>query len=236
MSTMENAASMLERIGSGVLPAPGEASRMASELRALAAQGGEHARHCQTGHADVCLAAQRDGVVCPADSCDIDDGGRVDHTKAAPPSQPVTDEAIEQSLRTPMGLDHTLRDLIRGDTASVGYSKPDVVRALLAALPSQPVALPDGLAIRAKPLEWEEVAQFNTTRDKEWTDKRMGFHIAYDPDDDTDSRYSAAWGEGETEFFATLEDAKEWCQSEVDDWIRKNATVAAAPAGEGVQS
>lgn len=38
MSAMENAASMLERIGSGVLPAPGEANRMASELRALAAQ------------------------------------------------------------------------------------------------------------------------------------------------------------------------------------------------------
>lgn len=33
-------------------------------------------RHCQSGDRDVCRASQRDGIVCPADSCDIDDGVR----------------------------------------------------------------------------------------------------------------------------------------------------------------
>lgn len=32
--------------------------------------------HCQNGVADVCLAGRKDGVVCPEDSCDIDDGIR----------------------------------------------------------------------------------------------------------------------------------------------------------------
>lgn len=32
--------------------------------------------HCQSGRADVCRASQRDGIVCPDDSCDIDDGVR----------------------------------------------------------------------------------------------------------------------------------------------------------------
>lgn len=31
------------------------------------------AEHCQNGRADICRAGQRDGVVCPPDSCDIDD-------------------------------------------------------------------------------------------------------------------------------------------------------------------
>ncbi len=33
-------------------------------------------RHCQNG-GDVCLAGNRDGVCCPEDSCDIDDGVRL---------------------------------------------------------------------------------------------------------------------------------------------------------------
>lgn len=33
-------------------------------------------RHCQSGNKDVCRAGQRDGVACPEDSCDIDDGIR----------------------------------------------------------------------------------------------------------------------------------------------------------------
>lgn len=32
-------------------------------------------RHCQNG-GDVCLAGNADGICCPADSCDIDDGAR----------------------------------------------------------------------------------------------------------------------------------------------------------------
>jgi hypothetical protein len=38
------------------------------------------ARHCQApgayGFGDICAAAARDGVVCPEDSCDIDEGVR----------------------------------------------------------------------------------------------------------------------------------------------------------------
>lgn len=56
---------------------------------ALSAQrslGGQDARrcadHCQNGRADVCLASQRDGVICPQDSCDIDDGIRHNHLAA----------------------------------------------------------------------------------------------------------------------------------------------------------
>jgi hypothetical protein len=35
----------------------------------------EPARHCQNG-SDVCLAGNADGICCPDDSCDIDDGMR----------------------------------------------------------------------------------------------------------------------------------------------------------------
>lgn len=33
-------------------------------------------RHCQNGRADICLAGFQDGICCPNDSCDIDDGLR----------------------------------------------------------------------------------------------------------------------------------------------------------------
>lgn len=43
------------------------------------------ARHCQNGFADICLASQRDGAICPEDSCDIDDGIRHNHLAARQP-------------------------------------------------------------------------------------------------------------------------------------------------------
>nr|WP_313510262.1 hypothetical protein [Stenotrophomonas geniculata] len=43
------------------------------------------AQHCQNGFADICLASQRDGVICPEDSCDIDDGIRHNHFAARQP-------------------------------------------------------------------------------------------------------------------------------------------------------
>lgn len=46
----------------------------------------------------------------------------------------VSDSRIEAALDTKLGLDHTLRQLIRGDTMAVGFGKVDVVRALLQAL------------------------------------------------------------------------------------------------------
>jgi hypothetical protein len=33
-------------------------------------------KNCQTGYAEICAAAKHDGVVCPDDSCDINDGLR----------------------------------------------------------------------------------------------------------------------------------------------------------------
>jgi len=38
------------------------------------AEAKTYGHHCQSGHADLCLAARTDGVVCPHDSCDINDG------------------------------------------------------------------------------------------------------------------------------------------------------------------
>lgn len=35
-----------------------------------------NAHHCQNGFGDICRASQRDGITCPHDSCDIDDGVR----------------------------------------------------------------------------------------------------------------------------------------------------------------
>lgn len=32
--------------------------------------------HCQNGRADICYAGRFDGICCPEDSCDIDDGVR----------------------------------------------------------------------------------------------------------------------------------------------------------------
>lgn len=71
--------------------------------RALSAQpspGGQGAprcaQHCQNGFADICLASQRDGVICPEDSCDIDDGIRHNHLAAR---QPVGDEERAETYR-----------------------------------------------------------------------------------------------------------------------------------------
>lgn len=47
-------------------------------LRGSSIPGVREVRHCQSAHPDkdTCLAGQRDGIVCPHDSCDIDDGIR----------------------------------------------------------------------------------------------------------------------------------------------------------------
>lgn len=34
------------------------------------------ANHCQNGRDDICLAGNADGICCPDDSCDINDGIR----------------------------------------------------------------------------------------------------------------------------------------------------------------
>jgi hypothetical protein len=64
---------------------------LASDAPAVAPLG---FRHCQSGNKDVCRAGQRDGVVCPADSCDIDDGERPKDAAASVPKW-VFEQIIE---------------------------------------------------------------------------------------------------------------------------------------------
>lgn len=84
---------------------------------------------------------------------------------AAPAGEAValTDEAIERALDTPLGLDHTLRQLVRGDTMPVGYSKAHVVRALLTALgyTHPPAAEVRELVEKCRAAFAEEMAQWD---------------------------------------------------------------------------
>jgi hypothetical protein len=66
------------------------------------------------------------------------------HPSTAASTQGLTDADIERALDTRVGLDHTLRQLIRGDTMAVGYTKVDVVRKLLASLLTSPTTGADG--------------------------------------------------------------------------------------------
>lgn len=77
--------------------------------------------------------------------------------------------------------------------------------------------------IFAKPL------QFTESRN-EWFDNTMGFYIGTETDEPERGQYRAAWGEDEPEWFATLEDAKAWCQSEADAWVQKIGILAACPS------
>ncbi len=73
--------------------------------------------------------------------------------------------------------------------------------------------------ICAKPLQFEESRN-------EWFDNAMGFYIGIETDEPELGQYRAAWGEGDPEWFATLEDAKSWCQSEADAWVQKIGMIA----------
>ncbi len=78
--------------------------------------------------------------------------------------------------------------------------------------------------VTAKPIEWNE-GTASTNGWREWTEGRYGFFITFDPLEDADSRYSAAWGEGDQDHFQTLADAQQWCQSLIDAWIGAYAVV-----------
>ena len=72
------------------------------------------AEHCQNGFSDICLASQRDGVICPEDSCDIDDGIRHNHLAAR---HPVTmDDALAAGDSTLHGaIDHWQERALRAE-------------------------------------------------------------------------------------------------------------------------
>jgi hypothetical protein len=75
-----------------------------------------------------------------------------------------------------------------------------------------------GITVSAKPIQWEESAPYPDGV-TEWTEDQYGFHIRHDPSEDDDYRYAAAWGEGDTEHFGSIEEAQAWCQSEIDGWV-----------------
>lgn len=76
-----------------------------------------------------------------------------------------------------------------------------------------------GFTVTAQPLEWEPHG------DGDWADKYCGFYISHSPEDDAEAPYHAAWGEGDSESFGTLDEAKAWCQREIDGWVRRFAVV-----------
>ncbi len=98
----------------------------------------------------------------------------------------------------------------------------DALRAALAASEAQ--AGP--VAFSARPLEWGD-----DTYTGQWV-AQHGFCIIHEPG--SAAPYSASWGEGDAEEFATLEDAKAWCQQELDAWVRQYV-VAHPPAAQAEQ-
>jgi hypothetical protein len=73
--------------------------------------------------------------------------------------------------------------------------------------------------INAKPIQWEEEPDGN------WFERDHGFYIQYDPDELPDFRYCAYWGESDDETFASLYEAKKWCQDKIDGYILRYAVV-----------
>ena len=80
------------------------------------------------------------------------------------------------------------------------------------------------------PIEFETLGYKN---DHQWDDRRYGFCIVYDEDADPSERYQASWGEGPEDAFATLEEAKKWCQDTINAWARTNFLVAPNASGKG---
>lgn len=70
---------------------------------------------------------------------------------------------------------------------------------------------------RARPLEWGQDSGH------QWTDKHHGFAVLLEPGDELP--YCASWGEGDSEQFATLEEAQAWCERELDGWVRRYVVV-----------
>jgi len=102
-----------------------------------------------------------------------------------------------------------------------GYlSAPEVVDIVLgAARASAPAAQPTA-PITARPIVWEPAG------DQDLSESRYGFFIKFNSDVDDDEPFNASWGEGDAENFATLGDAKAWCQREIDRWVASVAIAA----------
>lgn len=81
------------------------------------------------------------------------------------------------------------------------------------------------ITITAKPIEWEMAEYKNNPGYREWTDDHFGFFITEDPGDTELGRFHASWGEGETDYFETLEEAQAWCQEQIGSFISEHAVV-----------
>lgn len=77
------------------------------------------------------------------------------------------------------------------------------------------------LRITAKPIVWDEVKDVAN-----WmlTEPVYGFHIEQDLLG-TVSGYNASWGECDEQNFEYLEDAKQWCQEQINAWVAKVSVV-----------
>jgi len=101
--------------------------------------------------------------------------------------------------------------------------------AAIEALASAPQPPSSGV-VRAKPLEWQEDGP------GEWCDRHHGFHITQDDQEPEENRFTASWGEGDPEWFPTLEEAQAWCQEAIDRYVREWAVSAPRSAPVGVES
>ncbi len=78
-------------------------------------------------------------------------------------------------------------------------------------------------SVQAKPIEWAAAEDDPT----EWMGGAWGFLIRQDPDEPEDGlRFIAEWGEGDSDSFATLDEAKAWCQSLAQTYVERVAQVA----------
>lgn len=103
----------------------------------------QEAKSCRTGYYDICHAAKFDGVVCPEDECDIDDGVRV-------VAKSDKQEAVALDQQTKAQIESLARHSYGGRFAV--YMSGDDARALLA----HPIASAD---VRdAELLDWLDAA------------------------------------------------------------------------------
>lgn len=76
------------------------------------------------------------------------------------------------------------------------------------------------MGLRAQKIEWVHDSD-------SWYDNQYGFFISKDFDS---GEFLASWGEGPEDICGTLEEAKAWCQNEIDGWVQDHVKVKDAPA------
>lgn len=90
------------------------------------------------------------------------------------------------------------------------------------------------IVLAARPIEW---ARRRSGRGDntwlEWHDYAYGFYIritASTKEESPAAPYQASWGEGDSEYFPTLEAAQQWCTKQINDWVREHVVVVSNPA------